>query len=514
MKVALLMKSMSKWVLPALLLCVVAAPAAMARTSNHPDTLVVATTYDAKTLDPYMTNDVASSNVMRQIYETLVTIDDEGKVVPSLAEKVERVDDKTYRFTLKKGVKFHNGELLTADDAIFSLKRAYEKGASVRHIMGVIDPSGFKKIDDYTFEVKTKEAMSSFLAALTHFGGGVIINQKAVEAAGDDYGFNPVGTGPYKLVSWKKGDRMELERFEDYHGEKPEFKKMVLRIIPEASNRTIELESGNVDIAFELSSLDISRVKANPNLKLSSLVDNSVTYLGFNCSKPPFNNQKLRQAIFKAINIPASVKAAFRGNAYPAASVIAPNVKYADPSLEVPKADLAEAKKLLAEAGYPNGLNTTLWTNSKKVRVDMATIIQAQLKKIGVNVKVQVMEWGAYLQGLKEFKHQLFLVGWTCQTPDPDMAVYPTFHSSQIGGNNFAAFGDPEVDKLLSTARITPDGPERKAMYSEIQKLLREKAPWVPLANKKFAFGLQDYIEGFKPSPFGFHALYKVKLKK
>jgi peptide/nickel transport system substrate-binding protein len=509
-----LLRETAKWLLPSLLLLTVAAPGAMARTSSHPDTLVVATTYDAKTLDPYMTNDVASSNAMRQIYETLVAIDDAGNVVPSLAEKVERVDGTTYRFTLKKGVKFHNGELLTADDALYSLRRAFEKGAAVRHIMGVIDPAGFKKIDDYTFEVKTKEPMSSFLAALTHFGGGVILNRKAVEAAGDDYGFNPVGTGPYKLVNWKKGDRMELERFEDYHGAKPDFRKMVLRVIPEASNRTIELESGNVDIAFELSSLDVSRVKANPNLKLVSLVDNSVTYLGFNCSKPPFDNQKLRQAIFTAINIPASVKAVFRGNAYPAAGVIAPNVKYANPALEVPKADLEKAKQLLAEAGYPDGLTTTLWTNSKKVRVDMATIIQAQLKKIGVDVKIQVLEWGAYLQGLKEFKHELFLVGWTCQTPDPDMAVYPTFHSSQIGGNNFAAFSDPAVDELLAKARVTPDGPERQSMYYEIQDQLRDKAPWVPLANKKYAFGLQDYITGFTPSPFGFHALYEVKLKK
>nr|WP_321513758.1 ABC transporter substrate-binding protein [uncultured Pseudodesulfovibrio sp.] len=498
----------------ALLVCVVAAPAAMARTPKHPDTLVVATTYDAKTLDPYMTNDVASSNAMRQIYETLVAIDAEGKVVPFLAEKIERVDGTTYRFTLKKGVKFHNGETLTADDALYSLKRAYEKGASVHHIMGVIDPAGFKKIDEYTFEVKTKEAMSSFLAALTHFGGGVMINQKAVEAAGDDYGFTPVGTGPYKLASWKKGDRMELERFEDYHGTKPEFSKMVLRVIPEASSRTIELESGDVDIAFEISSLDVSRIEANKDLQLKTLVDNSTTYLGFNCSKPPFNNEKLRQAISLAINIPASVKAVFRGNAYPATSPIAPNVKYANTDLEVPKADLEKAKQLLAEAGYPDGLSTTIWTNSKKVRVDMATIIQAQLKKIGVNVKIQVLEWGAYLQGLKDFEHELFIVGWTCQTPDPDMAVYPTFHSSQIGGNNFAAFGDPEVDALLDKARITPDGPERKAMYFEIQKLLREKCPWVSLANQKFAFGLQDYITGFEPSPFGFHPLYEVKLKK
>ncbi len=500
--------------LMALLACMIALPNALARTSKHPDTLVVATTYDAKTLDPYMTNDVASSNAMRQIYETLVTIDDEDKVIPSLAEKIERIDGMTYRFTLKKGVTFHNGELLTSDDALYSLKRAFEKGASVRHIMGVIDPTGFKKIDDLTFEVKTIAPMSSFLPALTHFGGGVIINRKAVEAAGDDYGFTPVGTGPYKLVDWKKGDRMVFERFEEYHGKRPEFSKMVLRVIPEASNRTIELESGDVDIAFEVSSLDISRVKANKNLELKTLVDNATTYMGFNCSKAPYNNQKLRQAITMAINIPASVKAVFRGNAYPAFGPIAPNVKYANTALEVPQVNIAQAKKLLAEAGYPNGLTTVLWTNSKKVRVGMATIIQAQLKKIGVTVKIQVLEWGAYLQGLKDNKHELFIVGWTCQTPDPDMAVYPTFHSSQIGGNNFAAFGDKEVDALLDTARITPDGPERKAMYFTIQDMLREKAPWVFIANKKIAFGVQDYIEGFVPSPYGFHALYEVTTKK
>lgn len=506
--------SLAKAGLVALLAGMIAAPAALARTSKHPDTLVVATTYDAKTLDPYMTNDVASSNAMRQIYETLVSINDMGEIVPALAEKVERIDGKTYRFTLKKGVTFHNGEPLTADDALYSLKRAYEKGASVRHIMDVIDPAGFKKINALTFEVKTTDVMSSFLAALTHVGGGVILNKKAVEAAGDDYGFKPVGTGPYKLTDWKKGDRIELERFSGYHGKKPAFPKMVLRVIPEASNRTIELESGDVDIAFELSSLDVSRVEANKNLKLQTLVDNSTTYLGFNCSKAPYNKVKLRQAIALAINTPASVKAVFRGGAYPAVGPIAPNVKYANKALKPITPDLVKAKKLLAEAGYPKGLTTTLWTNAKKDRVDMATIIQAQLKKIGVDVKIQVLEWGAYLQGLKNNEHQLFIVGWTCQTPDPDMAVYPTFHSSQIGGNNFAAFGDPAVDALLDKARITPDGPERRAMYVEIQNILRDKTPWVFLANMKFAFGVQNYLDGFTPSPFGFHNLFDVKMKK
>lgn len=508
------MKRFSGKLLLALLVLTLVPAMAFARTSKHPDTLVVATTYDAKTLDPHMTNDVASSNVMRQIYNTLVRIDENGNQVNDLAEKIEKVDGKTYRFTLRKGVKFHNGEELTAADALFSLKRAYEKGASVRHIMGVIDPEGFKEIDRYTFEMKTKQAMASFLASLTHIGGGVILNQKAVEAAGDDYGFKPVGTGPFRLVDWRKGDRCELERFEDFAGEKPAFKHMTIRVIPEATNRTIELESGDVDIAFEISSLDVSRVKANKNLRLVELIDNSTTYLGFNCSKPPFDNVKLRQAVTRAINVPASVKAVFRGNGFPAAGPIAPNIKYSNPDLKPVKTDVAEAKKLLAEAGYADGLECTIWTNSKKVRVDMATIIQAQLKKIGVDAKIQVLEWGAYLQGLKNNEHQMFIVGWTCQTPDPDMAVYPTFHSSQKGGNNFAYFGDPEVDKLLDEARLAADGDGRRDLYYQIQDKLRELAPWVFLANQKYVYGAQDYIEGFVPSPFGFHDLYRVHLKK
>ena len=289
---------------------------------------------------------------------------------------------------------------------------------------------------------------------------------------------------------------------------------MTIRVIPEPANRTIELESGDVDIAYEISSLDVSRIQANKNLEEVGLLDNSITYLGFNCDKEPFNNVKLRQAITMGINIPASVKAVFRGTGFPAVGPIAPNVKYSNPDLKGSEYNVEKAKKLLAEAGFPNGLKTTLWTNSKKVRVDMATIIQAQLKKIGVDVKIQVLEWGAYLQGLKNNEHQLFIVGWTCQTPDPDMAVYPTFSGTQKGANNFAYFGDPEIDKLLEKARVTPDGPERKALYFQIQDMLKEQAPWVFLANKKQVYGMQNYLTGFQPSPFGYHALYNVRTKK
>ncbi|GAA0178847.1 ABC transporter substrate-binding protein [Clostridium sediminicola] len=487
-----------------------------AKTSGEvKDTLTVAAAYDAKSLDPHATNDVASSNVMNQIYENLVTLNDKNEVVPQLAEKFEKVDDVTYKFYLKKGVKFHNGEELKASDVKFTLERAISPNSgAIKHIVGDIDPDSITVEDDYTISLKTKTPSSAFLPSLIHVGGGCILNEKAVKEAGDDYGMNPVGTGPFKFASWTKGDKVVLERFEDYHGDKPAYQNLVIRAIPEATNRTIELESGGVDIAYSITTNDVSRVEDNPDLKLMRVLDNSTTYLGFNCEKAPFDNEKVRQAINTAINTDAIVKSVFRGVGGVAIGPVAPNVKYSNADLGQPEYDVEKAKKLLAEAGYADGFKTVIWTNDKKERMDMATIIQEQLKAVGVEVEIQVLEWGAYLQGLKEKKQDMFIVGWSCQTPDPDMALYGPFHSSMKGNNNFTFFGDDKVDELIEKGRLLEDSPERQEVYNEVQGIIREKAPWVFLNNGEQVVGLRKGIKGFKPSPFGYHVLYNVTFEE
>ncbi len=484
---------------------------ASAREKKDPDTLVVANVYDAKTLDPYATNDVASSGAMLHIYNRLVTLNDKNEVVGDLAESFEQLDDLTYRFVLKKGVKFHNGEELKASDVVFSLKRALAPtSGAIKHIVGAIDPESIVAVDDYTVEVKTLFPFSAFLPSMTHMGGGAILNEKAVTEAGDNYGMNPVGTGPFKLVEWKRGDKIVMERFDGYFGNKPAFKNLIIRSIPEGTNRTIELESGNVDIAYQITTNDVDRVEANKNLKLLRLIDNSTAYLGFNCEKAPFDDVRVRQAITMALPVPAIMKAVLRGVGAPAVGPIAPNVKYSNKGLEAMPYDVEKAKALLAEAGYPNGFKTAIWTNDRKVRIDIATVAQNQLKKIGVDVEIQVLEWGAFLEGLTQKKHDMFIVGWTCQTPDPDMAVYAPFHSSMKGNNNFTFFGDDEIDQLLEKGRLIADGPERQDVYYRIQDILRERGPWVFLYNDEQVVGTQDYVKGFVPSPFGFHALYNV----
>lgn len=476
------------------------------------DTLVVATAYDAKSLDPDAVNDVASSNVMTQIYENLVQMNDKNEVVPMLAESFKQIDDVTFEFKLKKGVKFQNGEEMKASDVKFSLERA-SKSASVAHIMGDIDTSTFKMADDYTISFKIKAPSTGFLAGLVHTGGS-ILSEKAVKAAGDKYGMNPVGTGPFKFVSWAKGDKIELERFNDFHGDKPKFSKMTLKVIPEPTNRVIELESGGADIAYEVSANDLKRVQDNSKLQLLRVVDNSTAYLGFNNKKKPFTDIKVRQAISYALDTKSIFDSVWRGVGRVAVGPIGPNVLYSDKSLQPHEYNVQKAKDLLKEAGFPNGFKTTIWTNDKKERVDMATIMQSELKEVGIDVEIKVLEWGAYLDGLAKAEQDMFIVGWTCQTPDPDMAVYAPFHSSKMGaGGNYEFFNDPKADELIIKGRTIKNSPERQAVYYELQKEIVAQAPWVFLTNGEQVVGASKNIKGFKPSPFGYHVLYNVSFQ-
>lgn len=473
------------------------------------DELIVATAYDAKSLDPHAVNDVASSNVMLQIYDTLVTIDGDGNINPSVAETFEQVDEVTYKFTLKKGIKFHNGEEMKAEDVKFSIERAANSPA-IAHIFGDIDTESFEIADDYTISFKLNNPNTGFLSSLAHTGGS-ILNQKAVEAEGDNYGMKPVGTGPFKFVNWAKGDRVELEKFADYHGDEPKFSKMVIRVIPEPTNRTIELESGGVDVAYEITTNDISRIEENEDLQLSRMIDNQIQYLGFNNQKEPFNDIKVRQAISYAIDTTSVVETVWRGVGKVAEGPMAPNVKYADHSIEVHEYNVEKAKELLAEAGYPDGFKTKLWTNEKQERVDMATIIQSQLKEVGIDVDIEILEWGAYLDSLSKGEQDMFIIGWTCQTADPDLALYGPLSQETLGaGANFSFFIDDEVNDLLIKGRRIEDSPEREAIYKKIQNRVVEQAPWVFLSNGEAVVGSAKYVKNLELTPFGYHPLFKI----
>lgn len=474
------------------------------------DTLIVATNSDAKTLDPHESPDGASAHMMVQIYEGLVKVDDKGNIVPSLAEDFKRIDDLRYKFMLRKGVKFHNGEELKASDVKFTFQRKMKIG-KINFVLGSIDPEGFEILDDYTIIIKTKTPDTSFLAHLTHWGGGCILNEKAVLAAGDDYGTHPVGTGPYQFVSWAKGDQIVLKRFDNYWGKKSAIPTIIVRTVSEATNRVIELESGGVDIAYSVLPIDLGKIENNPALKLLRCPNAAVEYLGFNLAHKPFNDVRVRRAIAHAINVPQMVKVLFRGVGNVPKTVFAPSVRYYNPNMPTYNYDIERAKALLNEAGYPNGFKTSILLADRNERIQEATVIQNQLKKIGIQVDVQVLEWGAFQEKLKDRTHDMYINSWTTAVPDPDYSVFGPYHSSQAKiGLNRSMVMDAELDSMIEKGRTMPDGPDRAELYSKIQKKIIELEPWMLIHNGEQLIGVRQNVRGFTPNPGGYHILHTV----
>ncbi len=471
------------------------------------DTLIVGQGADAVSLDPHATNDQPSSRVSKQIYETLVNQNEAMELQPGLALSWTQIDDLTVEFKLKQGVKFHNGEELKASDVKFTLERALES-SHVGHIVGPIDT--VEVIDDYTVRVKTAEPFAALIAHLAHTATG-ILNEKAVTDGGEGYGQAPVGTGPYKFSNWVAGDKIELVKYDEYHGTPAQIQNIVIRNISDNTTRTIELESGGIDIAYDIQPTDVKRVEENADLTLLRDANLSTTYIGFNAAKAPYNDVRVRQAINYAIDTDSIVEAVYQGVGAPSKGPLGPNVWASNQDLEQYGYDVEKAKALLAEAGYENGFKTSIWTNDNQQRMDIAEIVQNQLKLVNIEAEVKVVEWGAYLEGTAAGEHDMFILGWVTVTADPDYGLYALFHSSQHGNaGNRTFYSNTEVDALLDAGRVATDVAEREEAYKKAQEIIRNDAPWIFTWEGENLAGTAKNVKGFKQHPAGHHKLFTV----
>jgi peptide/nickel transport system substrate-binding protein len=462
------------------------------------DTLTVGLISDAKTLDPHGTNDTTSSSTMIQMYEPLLEVAADKSLVPVLAESWEQIDPVTYKFYLRKGVKFHNGEPMTADDVIFSLRRmTTPESAPVKLYGDNIDPEGFEKIDDYTFTLKSRGPMAAFLGNLSHTSA-YVMNKKAVEAAGENYGNQPVGTGPFKFVSKTKSDRTVMERFDDYWGEKAKAKTLIYRSIPEANSRVIELETGNIDLIYNLPFTEIKRVKEENKVDVILKPGLSLTYIGLNYNAKPFDDLRVRKAISMAIDKEGLNEAVYDGNAAVPVGPLLPKHYYYPKETKPFVYDPEEAKKLLEEAGVPKDFKMTIWTNDNKERIDSATIVQAQLAEVGITCEVQILEWGTFLEKLKSGDLSAFIIGWAAadMNPDPDSWISGPFHSKNAGPSNRVWLNDAEVDSLIEKGKITPDGPEREEIYTKLWNRINDLTGWVYLSIPDSAYAKGKNVKG------------------
>jgi len=468
-------------------------------------TLRVGLPNDAKSLDPLRAVDTMSFTVIKHINEPLVTVDGRTKkLVPVLAERWEILDPCTYKFYLKKGVRFHNGEELTADDVVYSLKRTLSpESLYAKSKAKAIDPNGFEIIDKYTVIVRTLGPAGGWLESMKH-PYACIFNRKAMEEAGKDYYRHPIGTGPYKFKKWVKGERIELTAFDDYHGGKPKSKNLDFYVIADDSSRVIALETGKLDMIYEVPSNEYERINSDGRAKVVMAPGHNLYYLGMNTQKGALKDRRVRMAIEYAINKEAYIHVVYQDKAVQPSGPVVPSSTYTPGQPKVYPCDPARAKALLKEAGYPDGLTLNLWVSSSQHEINGATVIQSMLANVGIKINISVMESSVFDDKVRSNDQDLIISTWGMQTNrDAGQFWLSLFHSSSIGTTNWTALNDKIVDEGIDLANSSVDPAVRKAAFDKVWERLDEVHPFVCLAvpnelygGRRDLQGMEDFCDG------------------
>ena len=476
-------------------------------------TLTVGTSAQPVTFDIQATNDSATTNVARQVYEPLLKQDEDLKLHPGLAVSWEAVDETTWEFKLRENVKWHNGDDFTADDVAWTLKRAIES-PSIGHIVGSVDPAKIEVVDAYTIRIGTTQPFGPFLTHLAHPATG-ILNEKAVTAAGDNYATNPVGTGPYKFVEWNSGADLTLERFADYWGDAGKSEKIVFRFITDNTTRLSALKTGEIDIAYEMPPTAIKDIEADGELELVRDLNLSTAYVGFNVQKGPFQDKRVRQAVNYALDIDAILEHVYLGTGKPAKGPLNSLAFGAYDGLEPYGYDMDKAKALLAEAGVAGGFKFTIYVGDNNAqRIAVAEVVKEQLAQLGIEATIKQMEWAAYLEATANGEADMFILGWTTVTTDGDYGLYPLFHTDQMGAaGNRSFYSNKEVDKLLEDARTSTNQEERKELYKKAQVIINDEVPWIFVQDGETLTAIRKGVKGFRNHPQANHFLSGVTVE-
>lgn len=486
---------------------------------------------DSVGLDPALEEDGESFKVCDNIYDTLVQYKDGSTdLEPGLAEKWESSEDGlTWTFFLRKGVKFHDGTPFDADAVLFSLNRQHDKTHPFHNVSGsyvywvatglaeIVDK--ITAIDDFTIQITLKTAYAPFIytIAITPFS---IVSPTAVKEYGDAYFNNPVGTGPFKFSRWDKKDKIVLLANDDYWGGRPNLDRVVFRSIPDNAVRLIELQQGGLHAMEFPNPDDLQQIEQDDSLKLLTQPGMNIGYLAMNFEKPPLDNQKVRLAINHAIDKTTIIKHLYQGLGMPAKNPIPPTLWSYDDTIQDYEYNPELAKKLLKEAGFPNGFETTLWALPvpRPYIPDgraLAEVIQSDLRKIGIKTKILTYDWGTYLEKTKNGEHDMAMLGWSADLGDPDNFFYFLLSksSAEKPAGNIAFYRSDDMQNVLEKARATSDKDERDALYKEAQRIFHKDVPWVPLAHAKQVLVINKMVKNLRLQPLNWKYFRSVSLE-
>jgi len=471
---------------------------------------------DVTAIDPHFHNVTPNNNVAAHIFDYLVLRDERQKPIPGLAESWKTIDPLTWEFKLRKGVKFHDGSDFTAADVVASIERvplvpnspsaftAYTK--QIKEMI-VVDP--------YTIRFRTATPYPLMPTDMTQVA---IISKQMAKASTEDFnsGKAAIGTGPYKVVRYAKGDRIELARYDSYWGGKTPWEKVTLRLLPNDASRVAALLSGDVQAIEYVPTADVAKIKADKKLNVYTVIADRLIYLhmdsdrevspfvtdrdGKPLAKNPLKDPRVRKAISKAINRPAIVDKVMEGQAVASGQLLAEGMFGYTKNLKVEAYDPEGAKKLLAEAGYPNGFGITIHAPNNRY-VNDAKIAQAvaqMLTRVGIVTKVEAMPSAPFFAQATDLKFSLMLLGWSSGTGEassPLKALLATYNKDKgFGTANRGRYSNPRVDALLEEGLYTVDDLKREAILQRATEIAINDTGIVPLHSQVNVWATRDGI--------------------
>ncbi len=460
--------------------------------------LIAGLSADPQGFDSHTTSAYSSFEVLENVYDQLVTVDENLNMVPSLAKSWEVSDDNlTWTFHLREGVKFHNGRDLTAEDVVYSYERIMdeETGSGVAWRFSSVE--SVEAPDDLTVVINLTEPSPNLLGRIGGYGGMAIIPREIVEDGTVDT--HPVGTGPFKFVEYVPGDHVTLEANPDYWEEgKPYLDGVTYKIIPDETVRLTNLQTGEVDWVDGLPPQRVTELATSGEVIVDKVSGGDYWYIGVNITREPFDDVRVRQAIAYAIDRAEVTAAAKWDTATPNQGPIPPDsFWYHD--YQPYGQDLEKARELLAEAGYPDGFETEFMpTSFYEETVRSAQVLQAQLSQIGIDAEIRTLEWGTWLEEQGAGNFDMYVCGWLGNI-DPDDFFYAQHHTDEVF--NFTGYSNPELDELLEAGRVETDEEARKEIYNQVQQIVIDDAPYIYLYNPAVVNAWQPYVRGYTTLP-------------
>lgn len=469
------------------------------------DSIVVGIQQDLDSLDPYQATAAGTREVMFNVFEGLVKPDENGNLIPAVASDYKVSEDgSVYTFTLREGVKFHNGDVVTAEDVKYSIEYnagKIEGSELIVSAFSLIDSVNI--VDPSTVEIVLSEPDTEFIGFMT-----VAI----VPMDYDNQAKSPVGTGPFKFVSYATGESLVIERFDDYWGDKPELKTVTFKIITSAATAVMELQAGSIDIypymtMDEVDQLgeDINVIYGNTNLVQGIFINNSFG---------PFQNEKVRQALCYAVNRQEILDMVAGGHGTIIGSILYPGFgKYYNANTEnMYLYNVDTAKELLKEAGYEDGFSFTIKVPANyQFHLDTALVVKEQLKNVGVTMEIEKIEWSTWLEDVyKNKEYEATIIGFDSNMAPKDMARRYVSNNSK----NMVFFENEEYDALYERAVATTDEDEKIECYKKMQTIVAEHAGSIFIQDPAKIVAVSKDVEGYVFYPVYVLDMSKIKFAK